>query len=111
MTAGGATTGATWGGKVGRFIFERWQNLSLRKGDSFPVARDKMTNREVFPMTPWLQVIVPPLQPQGSFLQQSVRNAYVSSFLLLQHFTTGIPIAYFAAFYLKVYQFLLFFQG
>ncbi len=27
---------------------ERWPNLSLRKGDSFPVARDKMTNRAVF---------------------------------------------------------------
>ena len=27
---------------------ERWPNLSLRKGDSFSVARDKMTNPEVF---------------------------------------------------------------
>ena len=27
---------------------ERWPSLSLRKGDSFPIARDKMTSRDVF---------------------------------------------------------------
>jgi hypothetical protein len=30
-----------------RFM-ERWPKLSLRKGDSFSVARDKMTSPEVF---------------------------------------------------------------
>ena len=31
--------------KVGK---ERWPELSLRKGDSFPLAREKMTSAEVF---------------------------------------------------------------
>ncbi len=30
-----------------RFL-ERWPSLSLRKGDAFSVARDRMTDHEVF---------------------------------------------------------------